>query len=582
MGKIRLRTWAHMNLGLTLGKTYEEQELMDKASCVGGKKMVVALLNKLKNPAIFERIDPAVDAEADVPALIVIEAYLLARGGVATVAECRQRAVEWGRDETGELAKWRVVRNAPPRTELASLVTAKFLERNFLVQGDRVEFTGTKRLEGVGVSLAKSLALRLKRISLTQSDDDKDRAGRLLASGASSKMIVYDRKSTSDPRNGDQVFRHPFVQCLLQAARQQVHAALADVSADNAGNWLICVRTYGRSGNPTRGEWPWRTGLADEGLPHLTLRALEEALGPMAHRRCLIFVSHEDPDVVSGRFFAALHGTPWERRVVLGVKGADFQTRFIDEAFPQGAHVVVVDDNVKRFICENKETLVKTMVANGKEGSELSELIQRAGQKMEQHNANVWSINCTHNAQHLAEIGERFRCNRDESAIMSTKLGLVFGAFFGFRALHDPARYTRYGQVKDDVERTLRYWHADGIVLRFQRYGVVKAQKPGVYLSKKGGISLDSSAVKHAAMGAKALSAMLKEFASPYARLALAGEIQYQSGKLGLYWVSSCGASTKRKATKRKADEANAGVGAKAVCLRLRACRSKAKELYDK
>merc|ERR1712151_809009 len=111
------------------------------------------------------------------------------------------------------------------------------------------------------ISPVKSLALRLKRISLMQTDGDEVRAGRLLASGASTKMAVYKEKPSGAAKNGDQVFQHPFVQCLLHAAREQVQAALADVAAMNAGKWLICVRTYGRSGNPMCGEWPWRTGL---------------------------------------------------------------------------------------------------------------------------------------------------------------------------------------------------------------------------------------------------------------------------------------------------------------------------------
>ena len=389
MGKIRLRTWAHLGINLTLGKTYDEEELKAKVSSKGGKKLLLALAGKLKNPAIFERIDVEVDAGADVPARIVIEAYLLARGGAGTVAKCKSRAVEWGCDEPGEIASWRVVRNAPPRAELASLVTTEFLNRYFLVQGDRVELAGDSRPQtDVGASLATSLDLRLQRISLTKADGDKDKARKVLASGASTK-IVYGRKLRRDERNGDQVFQHQFVRCLLEGAQQQVTAALAEVAAEDADNWLICVRTYGRSGNPTYGEWPWRTGTAADGLPLLTLRALEEALGPTVHRRCLIFVSHEDPDVVSGRFFAALHGTPWAHRVVLGVKGAELQTRFIEEAFPRGAHVVIADDNIKQIIVESKQTQVKTMVANSKGDSELAELIQRAGQKMEQHCANV-------------------------------------------------------------------------------------------------------------------------------------------------------------------------------------------------
>ena len=56
----------------------------------------------------------------------------------------------------------------------------------------------------------------------------------------------------------------------------------------------------------------------------------------------------------------------------------------------------------------------------------------------------------------------------------STRLGLVYGAWFGLRVTHNPSLYTRGGQIKDDVERTLRYWHLDRKSLRFMRYGADK------------------------------------------------------------------------------------------------------------
>ena len=97
------------------------------------------------------------------------------------------------------------------------------------------------------------------------------------------------------------------------------------------------------------------------------------------------------------------------------------------------------------------------------------------------------------------------RCQ--EAPEISTALGLVYGALFGFRVLHDPDLYTRFGQVKDriqkqqeggfsafetkhpnsdrkflqdDLERSLRYWHRDGVVVRFRRMSCTKAQRPGV------------------------------------------------------------------------------------------------------
>ena len=78
------------------------------------------------------------------------------------------------------------------------------------------------------------------------------------------------------------------------------------------------------------------------------------------------------------------------------------------------------------------------------------------------------------NHYYLHSFGENVRKRAVKKGVLedfSTRLGLVYGAFFGLRVLHDPRRYTRQGQVKDDVERSLRYWHLDGKILRFMRYG---------------------------------------------------------------------------------------------------------------
>ncbi|CAK0859680.1 unnamed protein product, partial [Prorocentrum cordatum] len=163
---------------------------------------------------------------------------------------------------------------------------------------------------------------------------------------ASGSCVPYRAAPEAGQLAGDQVFAHPFVQDLLRTARGRVAAALGAVEEPR---WLICVRTYGRAGNPEG--WTPRTGRAARGLLQLTLAALEWSLGPgAAHSRCLIFVSHEDKDWKSGRYVAALRGTPWAGRVVEGVRGADLQVRFIEESFPVGEHLIIADDNIISFV----------------------------------------------------------------------------------------------------------------------------------------------------------------------------------------------------------------------------------------
>ena len=86
-------------------------------------------------------------------------------------------------------------------------------------------------------------------------------------------------------------------------------------------------------------------------------------------------------------------------------------------------------------------------------------------------------IHTCSNHYFIHEGGENIRRKALEKGIFedfSVKLGLIYGASFGFKVLHRPELYTRFGQVKDDVERTLRYWHRDSVCLRFTRYAIAK------------------------------------------------------------------------------------------------------------
>jgi len=110
--------------------------------------------------------------------------------------------------------------------------------------------------------------------------------------------------------------------------------------------------------------------------------------------------------------------------------------------------------------------------------------------------------------------------------------------------------------VKDDVERTLRYWHRDRIVLRFADYACRKKHRPGIFSRSKGGISTGLDEQVHRTEGFEALSRMAAGFARPYVRLPTGGDqerdpmtgaplfladgrVRWRSA--GRYGVSGCG-----------------------------------------
>lgn len=169
---------------------------------------------------------------------------------------------------------------------------------------------------------------------------------------------------------------------------------------------------------------------------------------------------------------------------------------------------------------------------------ELEQLISRAWCEMDNHSANLWSLSSTANAYFLHKSGNKLRDDALKYGVFNDyteKLGLIYGAFFGFKVLHDARRYTRFGQVKDDVERTLHYWHCDCICVRFGRYGAMKRKPPGKYKATKGGISANTDAAGHKAEGQHALRSILSTFAWRYARVPKATENVFAD--CGLIWL---------------------------------------------
>ena len=86
-------------------------------------------------------------------------------------------------------------------------------------------------------------------------------------------------------------------------------------------------------------------------------------------------------------------------------------------------------------------------------------------------------------------------------------------------------------------------WHKDKQLVVFRNYGVQKAHKPGHFKKKKGGISSNISAERHAEESRKAVQALLEEFGS-YARIPPVGK---KCPDYGLAWIQP-----KRKGKFRK------------------------------
>ena len=495
----RCLAYPHCGLRLALGQTYSRQQLED--GCEGNAVMLNKLIEKLKNGSILEPIGAWIDSVDDcLAARNVLEFFLLSHGGQASVNDAQQALTTYG----------------------CQLSVQSLIKSHCILDGEHVILPGpiTPLCEANATTIAKSLFKTISEEALKRAGD------KLNAMSLLRKQPPVENRPKGHPAYGDVVFACPFTDLLLATARRRVQHHLDQFEAAGRQPWLICVRNFGRSGNPEQGRWPYRHELCGRGLLEWTLATLVKALGPSAPERVLIFVSHEDHDFTSGRLASKLAGTPWQDRLVIGVKGADLQVRFIEAAFPRGSHFVICDDNITDFYARGsarKNVVLESYDCPRAEDSQLGMLIERAGREM--GCANAWGLNPSYQARILVKA----------TSETSRYVGLIYGAFFGLRACHDPWRYTRWGQVADDVERSLRYFHRDQAILRFKHFAVMKAHSPGKFAKGKAGISSAStSSAVHTTEKQEALAGLITDFAAPYCRLKSPNEVEAQGDGCGV------------------------------------------------
>lgn len=91
---------------------------------------------------------------------------------------------------------------------------------------------------------------------------------------------------------------------------------------------------------------------------------------------CLLAVAVDDPELETRQ-----NAGPWKDRMLVGVRGAERQVAFIDQIMPKGAPVMVLDDNILKFM-DRGETLTKG----------LDDLVGLGFDCMHRVGASVWSV----------------------------------------------------------------------------------------------------------------------------------------------------------------------------------------------
>jgi hypothetical protein len=178
-------------------------------------------------------------------------------------------------------------------------------------------------------------------------------------------------------------------------------------------------------------------------------------------------------------------------KLVVGIKGLVPQRQFITEQFPTGKHIVFFDDDVSKI------DLTMSSITRGKS---LDHFFKHAFKECHKNKSYIWGV--------YPVFNPFFRKARPE---MTTVLTYIVGAFYGIvnrpnlKAIK--LTITKENGQKEDVERTLKYFVEDGIVLRFNRVGFMTK-----YYGKSGGLGTFEDRLKPMLEASKKLKAAYPEY----------------------------------------------------------------------
>lgn len=219
------------------------------------------------------------------------------------------------------------------------------------------------------------------------------------------------------------------------------------------GDYIVCIPSYKRA------------TLCNE----KTLNTLRE--NKIDASRIYVYVAdREDYEL----YLKTLDKTRYNK-LVIGEKGLVPQRQFIANQWTNDKHIVFFDDDVERIDLSLSDKF-KTHT--------LDYFFKFAFTECEKHSSYIWGV--------YAVFNPFFRKPRQE---MTTGLNYIVGAFYGIinRPKLDAIKLTitnENGQ-KEDVERTLKYFIHDGIVLRFNKVGFVTK-----YYGKEGGLGRFEDRIK--------------------------------------------------------------------------------------
>lgn len=135
-------------------------------------------------------------------------------------------------------------------------------------------------------------------------------------------------------------------------------------------------------------------------------------------------------------------------QIIVGKKGLIKQREYIESYYPYGANIVSLDDDVKNI------DLSLTAFPD------LNSFLKQAFEDLKKYDAFIWGVYPVFNPFF-----------RKSKADLTTELKYIVGAFYGFINRNNLLRLDLKQDSKEDVERSIKYYLYDGVVLRYNKIG---------------------------------------------------------------------------------------------------------------
>jgi len=236
-----------------------------------------------------------------------------------------------------------------------------------------------------------------------------------------------------------------------------------------AGEYIVCVPSYKRS--KVCNTKTLQT-LKDNGIPR---------------NKIYVYVANdEEYEIYENELDRDLYN-----KLYVGIKGLVPVRQFIMDQWGPGKHIVFLDDDISN---------IDLSLSPRFKSHSLDFFFRTAFQECQRNKSYIWGV--------YPVFNPFFRKDRAE---LSTDLTYIVGAFYGIinrPSLKDiQLTITKENGQKEDVERTIKYFIKDGIVLRFNKVGFNT-----IYYGKEGGLGTFEERLKPMKIACELLARKYPEY----------------------------------------------------------------------